>query len=333
MSIQKLLNYVETQVGYPEKDNDKQLDSFAVCGTKNFTKYARDINAIGLRGCQGEPWCGVYQMDCEVKCFGKETALSHLGPTFYNCFSTMNWAKANGKWIDAKGTPKPGYRVIFSQSHIALVTKVTGTYKSGKIYTNEGNTSDGSGVNRDGGRVCNKSYARNYSKILGYVVIEYEDNSSVTVPSTYEIALSKAGLKVTTCSALNIRKTAKSGGVVGSYLEGTVVFPTQKTFVDGDAWFKTDKGWVSGKYLEGWIHELSDAEQRWWYVQPGYKYPVSEWIEYEGDWFYLDKEGWMARNTYVKSAVKDVYYWLNGAGVWDGKDDANPDLKTYKLTE
>jgi len=329
--LQSLLNLAESQVSYPEKDNANNLDSFTVCGTGNYTKYARDINAIGLSGCQGQPWCGVYQMWLEYKNSDKSTALSHLGSTFYNCFSTMNWAKNNGKWIATTGTPKPGYRVIFSQSHVALVTKVTGTYNSGKIYTNEGNTSDGTGVNRDGGRVCNKSYDRSYSKILGYVAVDYEDTSSADVSSTYEITVSSAGLNVMV-AFLNVRNYPKTGAIVGGYEQGDVIKPTHKCFVDGDAWFKTDKGWISGKYLEGWIQELSDADQRWWYVKSGYTYSVSEWVEYNDAWYYIDKDGWMATNVYVESADKNVYYWLNGDGVWEPKwDTATPDLSKYKL--
>ena len=136
--LQKLLKLAESECGYAEKDNAKDLDSFTIAVSGNYTKYARDITAIGLPGCQAQPWCGTYQFWLEYKLFGKEAALQHLGPSFYNCFATMNWAKAAGRWIERSGTPKPGYRVIFSQSHIALVTKVT----AGKIYTNEGNTSD-----------------------------------------------------------------------------------------------------------------------------------------------------------------------------------------------
>jgi len=290
--LQALLDLAETQVSYPEKNNANNLDSFTVYGSGNYTKYARDLTAIGLYGCQGQAWCGVYQMWLEYKNSDKATALSRLGSTFYNCFSTMNWAKKNGKWLDATGTPKPGYRVIFSQSHIALVTKVTDTYRSGKIYTNEGNTSDGTGVNRDGGRVCNKSYDRSYSKIMGYVVVDYVDVDDADVLSTYEIGISNAGLTVTTPS-VNIRSYPKTGDVVGSYKGGDVISPTIKTFVDGDAWFKTDKGWISGNYLEGWIQELSDTEKRWWYVKDGYNFPAGVVQEIGDSYYAFDTDGWM----------------------------------------
>lgn len=332
-SLKSLLSLAESELGYQEKASNNQLDSkSANVGDKNYTKYARDINAIGLSGCQGQAWCGVYQMWLEYKNSSKEVALSHLGPTFYNCFATMNWAKANKKWVDKTGTPKAGYRVVFSQSHIALVTKVTDK----KIYTNEGNTSDGSAVYRDGGRVCNKSYDRTFDKILGYVIVNYEDSHSAEIQNMYEIALSYEGLKTTTSSTLNIRNHAKSGSIVGTYSGGAIVLPTYKCFVDGEAWFQTDKGWISGKYVEGWIQELSDASRRWWYVKPGYKYAASEWMEYKGKWYYLDKDGWMVTDAYVASldgSKKGIYYWVDANGVWEGKDVKNPDLKKYRLAK
>lgn len=330
--LQPLLDLAQSQVGYPEKNNTAALDSFTVSGSGNFTKYARDITAIDLPGCQGQPWCGVYQMWLEYKSYGKAAALGNLGPTFYNCFATMNWAKQNNRWLPATATPKPGFRVIFKQSHIALVTKVTGSYASGKLYTNEGNTSDGSGVNRDGGRVCNKSYPRSHPNILGYVIIPYQDSSTADTPFTYPVGNSKAGLTVT-ASALNIRSHPKTGiPAKVTYKKGDTVYPANKTFINGDAWFETDKGWIFGKYLEGWLQELSDPGKRWWYLTPGYTYPVSTWIFYNNAWYYLDAEGWMARNTYVKSITGELYYWLDGQGVWDGKADKSPDLFTYPLT-
>ncbi|GEM_PF-3459007 len=331
-TLQSLLDLAASQVGYPEKNNSSNLDSFSVSGSGNYTKYARDINALGLPGCQGQPWCGVYQMWLECKNSSKTTALANLGPTFYNCFSTMNWAKANNRWLAKTGTPKPGYRVIFSQSHIALVTKVTGSHSSGSIHTNEGNTSDGSGINRDGGRVCNKTYPRSHANILGYVIVEYSDNTADAPLTTYAIANSKAGLTVT-ASSLNIRDYPKIGTPKNTtYKKGDTVYPTAKTFIDGDVWLQTDKGWISGKYLEGWLQELTDPEQRWWYVTPGYTWPVSQWIAYNDACYYIDANGWMARNTYIKSTTDNTCYWLDANGAWDEKKYSCPDTTKYTIT-
>ncbi|MGL5434293.1 MAG: hypothetical protein ACRDBO_02680, partial [Lachnospiraceae bacterium] len=112
-----------------------------------------------------------------------------------------------------------------------------------------------------------------------------DDGSELSVSESYEIGTSNSGL--TTTADLNYRQSPINGVVKGTYAKGTIVYPTAKCFADGAPWYKTDKGWISGKYLEGWIHELSDYAQRWWYVQPGYTYPVSEWMEYNGTWFYI----------------------------------------------
>lgn len=61
--------------------------------------------------------------------------------------------------------------MIFKQSHISLVTKVA----AGRIYTNEGNASNGTEVVRNGGMVCDKSYDRGNRSILGYVIVDYPE--------------------------------------------------------------------------------------------------------------------------------------------------------------
>lgn len=169
--LDRILNLAQSQTGYTEKDNDKDLDSMvgSTAGSGNHTKYARDITAAGLTGYCGSAWCAVYQFWLDMQTVGKDQALEHFGPQFYNCFAIRDYAKSKNRWLPATAEPKPGYRVIFKQSHIALVIKVS----ANKIYTNEGNTSNGTAVVRNGGMVCNKSYNRSNSSILGYVAVEY----------------------------------------------------------------------------------------------------------------------------------------------------------------
>lgn len=49
-----------------------------------------------------------------------------------------------------------------------------------------------------------------------------------------------------TADVLNIRKTPVDGTVVGTYKNGEIV----KLYEDKNGWYKTDKGWISGKYVE-----------------------------------------------------------------------------------
>ena len=80
-TLDKLLALAESQIGYTEKNNDKDLDAAVgpTDGNGNHTKYARDLTAMGLPGYCGAAWCAVYQMWLEVKTVGKEQALKTLG--------------------------------------------------------------------------------------------------------------------------------------------------------------------------------------------------------------------------------------------------------------
>ncbi len=68
--------------GYVEKASENNLDSkTANKGRNNYTKYSRDIDSLGLMGCQGQPWCCTFQFWLEVQEFGLETALKHWNMT------------------------------------------------------------------------------------------------------------------------------------------------------------------------------------------------------------------------------------------------------------
>ena len=166
----KTAELMAAESGYLEKTSESNLDSkTGNAGYGNYTKYARDVNAWGQPGCQGQPWCAVYQFWICVKIFGLSKALEIMGGGFYNCNSIKNHAKSKRTW---HSEPKLGALVIFRNgAHIGRVTKVTST----QIYTNEGNTSKGglNNVEANGGCVADKVYTRNYSGIDGYVWIDY----------------------------------------------------------------------------------------------------------------------------------------------------------------
>mgnify|MGYP000386904092 FL=1 len=120
---------------YLEKKSNAYLDDFTKnAGDKNYTKFARDVNNWNQPGCQGQPWCAVYQFWKLVKIFGLARALQIMGGGFYNCRSVTRHAKQKGTW---HSTPKKGALVVFRNgTHIGSVTKYDDIY----IYTNEGNT-------------------------------------------------------------------------------------------------------------------------------------------------------------------------------------------------
>ena len=175
----KLGNYYANNGGtkpYLEKKSNAYLDDFTKnAGSNNYTKFARDVNNWNQPGCQGQPWCAVYQFWKLVKVFGLTKALQIMGGGFYNCQSVTRHAEQKGTW---HSTPKKGALIIFRNgSHIGSVNSYDTTY----VYTNEGNTSSAPGVVANGGACRNKKYKLTDSAIDGYVWIDYgttEDQKS-----------------------------------------------------------------------------------------------------------------------------------------------------------
>ena len=172
---EKTKQLLDAQVGYLEKRSNSNLDSnTGNAGYNNYTKYARDVNNMGLMGCQGQPWCAVYQFWICAQVFGKSKALEIMGNGFYNCNSVKAHSKSKGTWHT---TPKLGALVIFRNgAHIGRVISISGS----TIRTNEGNTSSGSlnNVEANGGCVAEKRYTIGNSQIDGYVWIGYGEDFS-----------------------------------------------------------------------------------------------------------------------------------------------------------
>lgn len=173
----KLIAIAMEEVGYLEKKSNSQLDSdTANAGDKNYTKYARDLDAITFYNGRknGFAWCDVFVDWCFVQAFGKEAALAlTFQPTKAadncgaGCKYSRGYYKNKGRLFN---TPQPGDQIFFyssdksTVSHTGLVYAVDKTY----VYTVEGNTSSASGVVANGGAVATKKYKLNYDRLAGY---------------------------------------------------------------------------------------------------------------------------------------------------------------------
>lgn len=196
-TVKGLISRAYAELDYFEKASNKDLDSkTGNKGTKNYTKYSRDVNALGLKGYQGEPWCGTFQFAIEAEEFGKTEALKNWNMTEksyvgYNCFDTYDAFEAAGMTSEI---PKLGCLVIFTTSHMGRVVSIVGD----TIWTVEGNTSSAK-YDRNGGKVDEKSYKINDPKIKGFCIIDYDSNSSakpnaaITPPESELIKQVKAG--------------------------------------------------------------------------------------------------------------------------------------------
>ena len=211
-SWEKTKGLLDTQVGYLEKRSNSNLDSkTGNAGYNNYTKYSRDVNNMGLMGCQGQPWCATYQFWICAQIFGKSKALEIMGNGFYNCNSVKAHAKAKGTW---HSTPKLGALVIFRNgAHIGRVIAIN----VNTIRTNEGNTSSGglNNVESNGGCVAEKSYTIGNSQIDGYVWIDYgtqEESGEVFVWTA-------TGTATSTVDNLFVR-AEPNGEVIGELMKG-----------------------------------------------------------------------------------------------------------------
>lgn len=113
-----------------------------------------------------------------------------------------------------------------------------------------------------------------------------EDDPTDTLSDESPISTGAMGVIVT--SDLNIRKTP-GGKRSGMYQEGEKIIPIGKAFLNGEPWFRTEKGWISAKYLNGWIME----DHRWWYLEPEYTWPAETLRKIDGKYYAFDWAGWM----------------------------------------
>lgn len=181
------------EVGYLEKKSNRNLDDkTANAGSKNYTKYARDMDKItgfynGKK--QRAAWCDIFVDWCFVQAFGAEQAKKLLCQPSKSLGAgvkySYNYFKEKGQVYTS---PKVGDQIFFTNSsgsfsHTGLVYKVDSKY----VYTVEGNTSSASGVVANGGAVVKKSYNLNYSRIKGYGRPNYD---TVEIENIYSNSIS-----------------------------------------------------------------------------------------------------------------------------------------------
>ena len=175
----KLVAIAEAEVGYLEKKSNADLDSkTSNAGSKNYTKYARDLHSAGYYQANknGYEWCEVFNDWCHWIASGKDAKLAQeviyqKGLYGAGCVWSAKCYRDAGRFYS---TPKVGDQIYFgtkgNETHTGIVYKVDGS----KVYTIEGNTSGASGVIANGGGVCKKSYSLSYDKIVGYGRPNYE---------------------------------------------------------------------------------------------------------------------------------------------------------------
>lgn len=165
-AVQRVLEIARAEIGYREKNSAAGLDDkTANAGSGNYTKYARDLDAIpgfynGAK--QGFAWCDCFYDWLVVKAFGPDLGRRMLcqpeNSAGAGCYYSALYYRQAGRFHNSR--PEPGDQIFFTYqvgevSHTGIVEAVSG----GIVTTIEGNSSDG---------VVRRSYAYGSRVIYGY---------------------------------------------------------------------------------------------------------------------------------------------------------------------
>ena len=266
-TAKQLIAIAEAEVGYLEKKSNSQLDDkTANAGSKNYTKYARDLYKAGYYNGnkQGYAYCDVFHDWLHWKAAGEnkkeaERMICQTGDLGAGCIYSARYYRNAGRFYTS---PKVGDQIFFGskgkETHTGVVYKVD----SKKVYTIEGNTSGDSGVVANGGGVFKKSYSLNYYKIVGYGRPYYDEatetkNETKTEPKTEEVSTVNIELKV-----------LKSG------MKGEEVKPLQRMLhcmgydlgsnpIDGSFGTKTEKAVIKYQGKKGLAADGVVGEKTW----------------------------------------------------------------------
>lgn len=215
----KVIQVALAEVGYLEKKSNASLDDkTANAGDKNYTKYARDMDALGFYNGrkQSVAWCDIFVDWCFVQAYGLEAALAltcqPLGKNNCGagCKYSRNYYKNKKQLFD---TPMPGDQIFFypkdgiggsAIQHTGLVYAVDDSY----IYTVEGNTSGANGVVANGGGVCKKKYSRKYARLAGFGRPDWNMGGASTTPAV--TTKTETAAPTTTASGKIVLITANS---------------------------------------------------------------------------------------------------------------------------
>ena len=162
---QTVIALAKSQIGYHEKASNANLDDFtANSGNANYTKYARDLDAIegfynGKKN--GYAWCDMFVDWCFVKAYGVVIGMQLLCQPMASagagCMYSAQYYEKQGRFF--QGTPQPGDQIFFDYgggiNHTGIVIDVN----KFAVITVEGNSNE---------QVQQSSYPHSSSIIAGY---------------------------------------------------------------------------------------------------------------------------------------------------------------------
>lgn len=192
-----VLAFVTTGAGGIIAYSNRDLDELPIVEIARQELDQAEENIGGIKykawyGVNGN-WCAMFVSFCSYKC---ELTESGVMPKSTSVSNMMNWYKEKGQFvnkIDEDGNwyiPKAGDIIIFKSngaSHVGIV--IDYEKESGKVKTIEGNAGpSNTEPYHEGSRVTECSYALSYSRITGYGIPNYPEDTNPESSET-EIAI------------------------------------------------------------------------------------------------------------------------------------------------
>ena len=270
-------------------------------------------------------WCVTFLWDVfrlcnasHIFCDGERTAYTEAVYNFYNNGRLFDSGQTGDFILIRTDQAEAGRRV----NHIGLVISKEA---NGSYNTIEGNTNGGivaKKVRRHGG----DGY-----KIVKFARPNYGANQIPKENQEKEIEIS-AKLTVQGQN-VNVRTSpSKSAAIVKKLNTGNNIQATGRVLINNEPWFHFSDGWISGNYVKGWVKDYND-NNRWWYVEKGYKYPAKVWKEIDGKNYCFGKDGYLFVNCYIKATEGETYYWVDNDGAWLAQHNTTNPPAGYRIVK
>ncbi|MBR1525598.1 MAG: peptidoglycan-binding protein [Prevotella sp.] len=250
-AIKKVLDIARAEIGYQEKASNSQLDDkTANAGSGNWTKYARDLDAVtnfynGAKN--GFAYCDIFHDWLHYKAWGAALAMQVLcqpeRSAGAGCAYSAQYYQNAGRWHTSN--PQAGDQIFFYSgggiNHTGIVESVSGS----TVTTIEGNTSD---------MVARRTYTIGSSYIAGYGRPKYELVANVQ-NETPQVTASAVAPATTN----SMKYSASNPPMVCMMTQSTCYRGTSTMAIKGVLWHSTG---ANNPWLKRYVQPDDNAPNR-----------------------------------------------------------------------